>query len=53
MEFPAIGQSGQFRIRHRGPQQIRQSGCQLMIIQADNSTDGLPLSMGGDEEKLW
>ena len=52
MKFPAIGQRGQFGVGHGGPQQIRQSRRQLMIIQAHNPTNGLPLTMRGDEEEL-
>ena len=52
MKFPAIGQIGQFGVGHGGPQQIRQSRRQLMIIQPDNPTDGLPLTMRSDEEEL-
>ena len=53
MEFSAIRQCRQFHVGLGGPQQIRQSGGQLMIIQADNPTDGLPLTLGGNEKELW
>ena len=52
VEFSAIGQGGQLSIGHGGPQQIRQSGRQLIIIQGNNRVPGFSLHRRRDKEEL-